>query len=84
MILEKFMNIVLTFFLLYRERKGPFKNIDDLIKVKGISGRVLSILRMYLTVSSVSPASPPVSDVISVASCSKMSSRNLNGRMAGE
>ncbi|XP_063877592.1 endonuclease/exonuclease/phosphatase family domain-containing protein 1-like isoform X2 [Scylla paramamosain] len=67
----------------YRERKGPFKNIDDLIKVKGISGRVLSILRMYLTVSSVSPASPQVSDVISVASCSKMSSRNLNGRMAG-
>lgn len=67
----------------YRERKGPFKRIDELIKVKGVSGRVLSTLKMYLTVNNVPPASPPVNDAISVASCSKVSPRNLNRRLAG-
>ncbi|XP_071516679.1 endonuclease/exonuclease/phosphatase family domain-containing protein 1-like isoform X2 [Panulirus ornatus] len=67
----------------YRERKGPFKSIEELVKVRGISARVLSILKVYLTVNNVPPASPPISDVISVASYSRVYQRNLDVKIPG-
>ncbi|XP_035225695.1 endonuclease/exonuclease/phosphatase family domain-containing protein 1-like [Stegodyphus dumicola] len=36
----------------YRERKGPFKTLDDLSKVKGLPPDRLAIVKMYLTVDS--------------------------------
>nr|XP_053629868.1 endonuclease/exonuclease/phosphatase family domain-containing protein 1-like isoform X2 [Cherax quadricarinatus] len=67
----------------YRERKGPFKSIEELVKVRGISARALSVLKIYLTVNAVPPASPPISDIISVASYSKVYPRTISGRMPG-
>lgn len=67
-----------------RERKGPFKTIDDLVKVRGINSRVLSILKVYLTLNDLAPSSPPLSDVTSVASYSKVYQRNLDGKLSGE
>jgi len=34
--------------VMYRDRKGPFQRLDDLIRVKGISAGVLSAIRPYL------------------------------------
>ncbi|XP_069970948.1 endonuclease/exonuclease/phosphatase family domain-containing protein 1-like [Penaeus vannamei] len=67
----------------HRERKGPFKSIDDLVKVRGINSRVLSILKVYLTLNDLTPSSPPLSDVTSVASYSKVYQRNLDGKLSG-
>ncbi|XP_042882252.1 endonuclease/exonuclease/phosphatase family domain-containing protein 1-like isoform X3 [Penaeus japonicus] len=67
----------------HRERKGPFKTIDDLVKVRGINSRVLSILKVYLTLNDLAPSSPPLSDVTSVASYSKVYQRNLDGKLSG-
>lgn len=36
----------------HRERKGPFKTIDDLLKVKGLPPDRLATVRLYLTVDS--------------------------------
>nr|XP_042910215.1 endonuclease/exonuclease/phosphatase family domain-containing protein 1 [Parasteatoda tepidariorum]XP_042910216.1 endonuclease/exonuclease/phosphatase family domain-containing protein 1 [Parasteatoda tepidariorum] len=36
----------------YRERKGPFKSVDDLSKVKGLPPDRLSVVKIYLTVDS--------------------------------
>lgn len=79
--------LFLIYFIIFpflRERKGPFKNIEELVKVRGISARVLSILKVYLTVNNVPPASPPISDVISVASYSRVYQRNLDVKMPGK
>ncbi|XP_064112900.1 endonuclease/exonuclease/phosphatase family domain-containing protein 1-like isoform X2 [Macrobrachium nipponense] len=65
----------------HRERKGPFRNIEDMIKVRGINSRVLSVLRVYLTVNDLTPSSPPMSDVLSVASYSKVYQRTTDGKM---
>ncbi|KAK3867572.1 hypothetical protein Pcinc_026976 [Petrolisthes cinctipes] len=53
----------------YRERKGPFRTMEELVKVRGVSSRVLSLLKVYLSVNSPipSPYSAP-SDVISITS----------------
>ncbi|XP_064112902.1 uncharacterized protein LOC135219780 isoform X2 [Macrobrachium nipponense] len=67
----------------HRERKGPFRNIEDMIKVRGINSRVLSVLRVYLTVNDLTPSSPPMSDVLSVASYSKVYQRTTDGKMPG-
>ena len=34
--------------VMYRDRKGPFKRLDDMIRVKGISVGILSAIRPYL------------------------------------
>ena len=35
----------------YRDKKGPFKTFDDLIKVKGIGNQVLSAITPYITLT---------------------------------
>ena len=67
----------------YRERKGPFKSIDQLLKVRGINTRVLSLLRMYLTVNQVPLLSPPISDSSSIASTGKVVHRIGGYRLQG-
>ncbi|XP_054710451.1 endonuclease/exonuclease/phosphatase family domain-containing protein 1-like [Uloborus diversus] len=60
----------------YRERKGPFKSIDELSKVKGLPPDRLAIVKMYLTVDSSS-------NVINSSSVhNKMSQNCLYGRRA--
>lgn len=34
--------------VMYRDRKGPFQRLDDLVRVKGVSAGVLSAIRPYL------------------------------------
>jgi competence ComEA-like helix-hairpin-helix protein len=47
----------------YREKNGPFKAVEDLVKVKGIAYGILSAIRPYISLDSdlppPSPASPP-------------------------
>ena len=40
----------------YRDKKGPFKFVDDLLKVKGIGPAVLSAIRQSLTLDSSAPS----------------------------
>ncbi|XP_076370628.1 endonuclease/exonuclease/phosphatase family domain-containing protein 1-like isoform X3 [Tachypleus tridentatus] len=35
----------------YRERKGPFKSMDDLLKVKGINSQKLAFIRVFITIN---------------------------------
>jgi len=46
--------------LLYRERHGPFRSLDGLLKVEGIGPTLLDSLRAYLTVVTVrvEPSTP--------------------------
>ncbi|KAK7114022.1 endonuclease/exonuclease/phosphatase family domain-containing protein 1-like [Littorina saxatilis] len=44
----------------YREKNGPYKSLDDLVKVKGIGGGILSAIRPYLCIDSSSPDTLPV------------------------
>ena len=39
--------------VMYRDRKGPFQRLDDLVKVKGISAGVLSAVRPCLSLGDV-------------------------------
>lgn len=45
----------------YRNRKGPFKSLDDLIKVKGLSQMRLGALRQSLCVTNDGKLCPSVS-----------------------
>nr|XP_045617996.1 endonuclease/exonuclease/phosphatase family domain-containing protein 1-like [Procambarus clarkii]XP_045617997.1 endonuclease/exonuclease/phosphatase family domain-containing protein 1-like [Procambarus clarkii] len=67
----------------YRDRKGPFKSIEELVKVRGISARFVNILKVYLTVNAVPPASPPISDIISFTSYGKVYQNNTDKMMPG-
>lgn len=39
----------------YREKNGAFKNVDDLLKVKGIGAKMLEQNRDSITIASVAP-----------------------------
>ncbi|KAL4233991.1 Endonuclease/exonuclease/phosphatase domain-containing protein 1 [Mactra antiquata] len=57
----------------YRDKKGPFTNIDDLIKVKGIGPHVLSAIKPQLTLDD-----NLTSDSLSCSSSKKSSSNHNN------
>ena len=44
----------------YRDRKGAFRNLDDLVKVKGVSGAVLSAIRPHLVLNDAELPAPLV------------------------
>ena len=39
----------------YRDRKGPFRRIDDLVKIRGIKPALLSAIRPYLVLCDLTP-----------------------------
>ncbi|MFN3821269.1 MAG: ComEA family DNA-binding protein, partial [bacterium] len=43
----------------YRQRYGPFRSVDELIKVKGIGPKTLEKIRPFVTISSSDPGKPP-------------------------
>lgn len=56
----------------YRERKGPFKNVDELLKVKSFTPHKLSRMRLYIMVDtwtarkdirSFSPSTPQINPI---------------------
>lgn len=69
----------------YRDKKGPFTKIDDLVKVKGIGPHILSAIKPQLTLEDV-----PVSDNVSYSSSKKsgnnsaIPSRNSDLSMSGD
>ena len=40
----------------FREKSGPFRRVEDLLAIRGITKRKLEKLRLYLTVSPPQPA----------------------------
>jgi competence protein ComEA len=42
----------------YREKKGPFKSVDDLRQVHGIGDKLLEQLRSHVTVGTVAASAP--------------------------
>jgi competence ComEA-like helix-hairpin-helix protein len=42
----------------FREKSGPFKRIEDLLAIRGISARKLEEIRPYVTLSKPAPKSP--------------------------
>lgn len=56
----------------YRERKGPFKTLDELSKVKGLPPDRLAIVKMYLTIDSSNSNNASVN--------SKLSHNSVYGR----
>lgn len=55
----------------YRDKKGPFTNLDDLIKVKGVGPHVLSAIKPQLTLDE-----NVTSDSLSCSSSKKSSNHN--------
>lgn len=55
----------------YRDKKGPFTNIDDLVKVKGIGKNILSAIKPQLTLDE-----NVVTDSLSYSSSKKSSNYN--------
>ncbi|CAK0771954.1 competence protein ComEA [Gammaproteobacteria bacterium] len=49
----------------YREQNGPFANVDDLKKVKGISQKIIDTNRANLTLSNTSTSKPSTSSAVS-------------------
>ncbi|XP_046360471.2 endonuclease/exonuclease/phosphatase family domain-containing protein 1-like [Haliotis rufescens] len=47
--------------VIYRDKKGPFKSIDDLVKVKGIGPSILSAIQHSLTLDDSDAAKKPSS-----------------------
>jgi competence protein ComEA len=43
----------------FREKSGPFKRVEDLLAIRGISKRALERMRPYLTVVPPRPATNP-------------------------
>ncbi|KAF2897740.1 hypothetical protein ILUMI_08436 [Ignelater luminosus] len=50
----------------YRTKKGPFRHLDDVIKVKGINQMHLGNIRPYLTISTLDEPKRPVSELITI------------------
>ena len=62
--------------VIHRDKKGPFKTLDDLVKVKGIKPGVLSAIRPQLTLQHVMPSCSSSSHLKPVAPRKSSSARN--------
>ncbi|XP_076448703.1 endonuclease/exonuclease/phosphatase family domain-containing protein 1-like [Babylonia areolata] len=63
--------------VIYREKNGPYKSLDDLVKVKGIGAGILSAIRPYLSLDS----SPEPSAITSPRSPSPKPCAAQNGKV---
>jgi len=59
--LRDMTQIIAENIVIHRDKKGPFRTLDSLVKVKGINNAVLSAIRPYLILDdSEKPDPPPV------------------------
>ncbi len=40
----------------FREKSGPFRRVEDLLAIRGITKRKLEVLRPYVTITPATPA----------------------------